>query len=74
MIFTQNRVLVGNNLNILYYFMIFFILFSFMYLEFNGIFDLERKTAERKERQQCTMYPAEGNGVDHETKFLITRS
>lgn len=54
--------------------MVLFILFSFMYLEFNGIFDSERKAAKRKERQQCAMYLAEGNGVNHEAKFLITRS
>lgn len=50
------------------------ILFSFIHLEFNAVFDLERKTIEGKERQQYTMCFAEGNGAVYETKFFNTGS
>lgn len=49
-------------------------LFSFMYLEFNAIIDPEREATKGKERQQCAVYLAEGNGAVYETKFLNTRS
>lgn len=67
-------ILIKNYLNILCHFIISLILFSFIYLEFDTIFDLKRKAAERKEGQRYTMYFAEGNGAIYETKFVNTRS